>query len=154
MDTKIEVKIIPHGRPTITYGVDDHPVSTIELVEPMSLQFNLDLGQGSHEVYIDFASKTNDTPDMAVEIDCVTAGGIAVDRLKWAGKYYPQYPEPWASQQTETLQDCINSATYLGWNGRWVLQFTVPIFTWIHRIENLGWIYSIDPKTKQLIKNG
>jgi hypothetical protein len=33
----------------------------------------------------------------------------------------------------------------MGWNGRWELNFRVPIFTWIHQLENLGWIYAPDP---------
>ena len=77
---------------------------------------------------------------MAVEIESVTVEGITVDRFKWAGIYTPNYPEPWASTQTN-LQPTLQSATYLGWNGRWELPFSVPIFTWIHQTENLGWIY-------------
>lgn len=43
--------------------------------------------------------------------------------------------------QTETLPKFQTNATYLGWNGLWVLEFELPIFTWIHKLENLGWIY-------------
>lgn len=66
--------------------------------------------------------------------------GMSLDRFKWAGVYFPVYPEPWASTQID-LPKFHKSATYLGWNGQWELEFSVPIFTWIHKLENLGWIY-------------
>jgi hypothetical protein len=113
---------------------------TLELNAPAELQFAVNLESGPHTFYIDFRNKTNNTPEMAVEIDSVTFEGITVDRFKWAGVYTPDYPEPWASTQTN-LQATLPSATYLGWNGRWELPFTTPIFTWIHQIEHLGWIY-------------
>lgn len=140
MDTRFSIKLIPHGSPIITYGLDQSVGETLELNAPAELQFAVDLESGPHTFYIDFRNKTNDTPEMAVEIDSVTFEGITVDRFKWAGVYTPDYPEPWASTQTN-LQPTLPSATYLGWNGRWELPFTTPIFTWIHQIEHLGWIY-------------
>ena len=140
MDTRFSIKLIPHGNPIITYGVNDATGETLAITAPVELQFDLDLDQGPQSFYIDFRNKTNDTPEMAVEIASVTFEGITVDRFKWAGIYTPTYPEPWASSQAN-LAPTIKSATYLGWNGRWELPFTVPIFTWIHQLENLGWIY-------------
>ena len=93
-------------------------------------------------VILEFANKTNNTADMAVEIVAVAIEGMTLDRFKWSSRYYPVYPEPWASEQTDPLPEFHPSATYLGWNGRWELEFATPIFTWIHRLENLGWIYS------------
>jgi len=141
MDTRFSIKLIPHGNPIITYGVNQAKGETLVITEPVELQFNLELEKGPQVFYIDFRNKTNDTPEMAVEIDSVTFEGITVDRFKWAGIYTPDYPEPWASSQSN-LAPTVMSATYLGWNGRWELPFTVPVFTWIHQLENLGWIYS------------
>jgi hypothetical protein len=140
MNTRFSIELVPHGHPVITYGLDTE-VNTIELQKPMSLYFDVELDQGPHKFYIDFKNKTNKTPEMAVEIAGVTVEGIIVDRFKWAGIYTPTYPEPWASTQSN-LAATLRSATYLGWNGRWELPFSVPIFTWIHQTENLGWIYS------------
>jgi hypothetical protein len=135
------IRLQPHGRPTITYGVDED-INTITLTESIELLFSLNLSNGLHKFYIDFANKTNETPEMAVEIVDVTIEGMTLDRFKWAGLYYPNYPEPWASQQTKVLPHVHRHATYLGWNGRWELELECPIFTWIHKLENLGWIYS------------
>lgn len=140
-NTLIEIELEPEGHyPFISYGIDQFDAQLI-LKETTTLKFDLDLSCGSHKFMLNFSNKTNSTPELAVKINKVTIEGICVDRFKWAGKYYPNYPEPWASEQKHELPDCIDSATYLGWNGIWELDFTVPIFTWIHKIEHLGWIY-------------
>ena len=141
MDTKFSIELIPHGSPIITYGLDQAVGKTLELTVPVKLEFDVDVAQGTHKFFLEFRNKTNHTPEMAIEIQQVSFEDIATDRMKWAGLYYPDYPEPWASQQTAPLESVIKSSTFLGWNGRWELEFSVPIFTWIHKLENLGWIY-------------
>jgi len=140
-NTEIEIQLCGEDHPVITYGINDTKLDTITLNGVHTLKFNFDLSSGLNTIFIDFANKTNDTPEMVVIIDSVSVEGLCLDRFKWAGSYTPVYPEPWASQQTEPLLATMSSATYMGWNGKWVLPFTVPIFTWIHQIENLGWIY-------------
>lgn len=142
-NTEFEIKLVPHGTssPIINYGINDNRSSTgVEITVPVTLRFNLDLEQGPQTFFIEFFNKTNETPDMALEIASVAFEGITVDRFKWAGMYYPKYPEPWASSQTDLLA-CRPTMTYLGWNGRWELAFDTPIFEWIHGLEHLGWIY-------------
>jgi hypothetical protein len=90
---------------------------------------------------IDFFNKTNDHPDMAVMIDRIELFGISDPKFVWNGVYTPKYPEPWYSQQCVQPQKKISNVTYLGWNGTWRIDFDVPVFTWIHKIQNLGWIY-------------
>lgn len=142
-NTKLSVTLRPEGvfTPHIRYGIDQIDMPLILLTDITTLDFNVDLSSGTHKFILSFENKTNETHDQAVIIESITVEGMTLDRFKWAGKYYPVYPEPWASQQTEKLPTVIDSSTYLGWNGRWELEFSVPIFEWIHRIENLGWIY-------------
>lgn len=142
MNTQFKITVRPEGTvsPVITYGVDTAS-TTVTLDKTITLEFNVDLVPGTHSFILEFANKTNSTPDMAVVIERVEFEGISTDRMRWAGLYYPVYPEPWASTQTD-LKPVVDNATYLGWNGRWELPFTTPIFTWIHQLENLGWIYS------------
>jgi hypothetical protein len=139
-NTVFSIRLKPHGSPAIRYGIDETQ-SVVFLTEETVLDFDIDLDSGPHKFIIDFQNKTNATPEMAVEIVSVTFEGMTFDRFKWAGKYYPNYPEPWASEQTEPLPEMHNSTTFLGWNGRWELEFTAPIFNWIHQTEHLGWIY-------------
>lgn len=143
-NTEFSIHLIPHGivKPVISYGLKGQTESNLIILEkPATLHFNVDLESGSKVFYILFENKTNETADMAVEIDSVTFEGMTLDRFKWSNKYYPNYPEPWASSQVESLPKIRPASTFLGWNGRWELEFEVPIFTWIHRLENLGWIY-------------
>jgi hypothetical protein len=78
--------------------------------------------------------------DKAVVIESISFFGISHPKFAWAGVYEPIYPEPWASQQTD-LKPLLKSHTYLGWNGKWTLTFDVPVFTWMHKVQDLGWIY-------------
>jgi len=103
------------------------------------------LPAGSQEFTIKFTNKkdtdTTETADKAVIVDRVEFNDINSPRFAWAGVYQPDYPEPWYSQQTVAPKPLLKSHTYLGWNGQWTLTFTTPIFTWIHSVEDLGWIY-------------
>ena len=141
-NTQFSIRLKPHGQthPDISYGVDEL-TNTLTITQPVTLKFDVNLTEGNHKFCMQFLNKTNDTPDMAVEIESATFEGMTYDRFKWASRYYPIYPEPWASEQ-QHLEQMIPSATYLGWNGYYEIPFTVPIFTWIHQTENLGWIYS------------
>jgi len=143
-NTRISITLRPEGQtpPTIRYGLDTVSMEPEFLVGSKTIDFDIDMSEGEHKLIVYFENKTNETSDQAVIIESVTVEGMTLDRFKWAGKYYPVYPEPWASEQTEPLPAVRECATYLGWNGCWELKFTVPIFTWIHKIENLGWIYS------------
>lgn len=82
--------------------------------------------------------------DKAVIIDRVAFNGIESLDFVWQGLYTPVYHEEWYHQQISqgTVPDKIlKYHNYLGWNGEWKLTFSVPIFTWIHQVQNLGWIY-------------
>ena len=82
--------------------------------------------------------------DKAVIIESISFFGITDPRFAWAGVYKPDYPEPWATEQHNkgvVLKQHLSPHTYLSWPGKWTLTFDVPVFTWIHRVQNLGWIY-------------
>jgi len=141
--TRFSIHLRPHGvvSPQIRCGINNLSTHTLVLNNDAELAYDLELPIGQHKFMLEFANKTNATPDMAVEIVSVEFEGMTLDRFRWSGVYYPDYPEPWASEQTDPLPKFHTSATYLGWNGRWELAFETPIFTWIHQLENLGWIY-------------
>lgn len=80
--------------------------------------------------------------DKAVIIKSVGFFDITDNRFVWAGEYCPSYPEPWYSEQTVKPESLLKNHTYLCWNGKWTLTFDVPVFTWIHKIQDLGWIYN------------
>lgn len=140
-NTRFAVTLTGIGRPKISYGIDDQVCNTISIDTNVILHFSLDLTATTHKFFFEFANKTNATPDMMVVVDSVAVEGITTDRLKWSGIYTPNYPKPWADAQSN-LAPTLPGATHLGWNGRWELAFGVPIFTWLHQKEHLGWIYS------------
>lgn len=140
-NTRFAVTLTGTGGPVVTYGIDDQVCNTIAINGSVVLHFSLDLTTADHRFFFEFNNKTNDIPDMMVVVESVAVEGIVTDRLKWSGIYTPNYPQPWADAQGK-LDPALPGATHLGWNGRWELPFSVPIFTWLHQTEHLGWIYS------------
>ena len=145
MDTVFDIVVKPHWWqtvPEISYGINDDVINTILISNTTTLRLSFPFALGKHKVWINYNNKNynecilDQNLDMSVEIESVAIEGMTLDRFKWAGDYYPIYPNEYPDKQS-----VIKSATYLGWNGRWELSFTTPIFTWIHRLENLGWLY-------------
>lgn len=119
----------------------------LDHVHNLSFSFQ---AQGQQTLAIDFYNKTDSDSqpdrglDKAVIIQSISFFGITDPRFIWVGHYQPQYPEPWASQQRAqglVLDPVLTNVDRMGWNGRWWLDFDLPIFTWIHNLQNLGWIY-------------
>lgn len=106
------------------------------------------LPHGNYDITIEFLNKKNSDnvngKDKAIRIDKIIFNNIESKKFVWQGIYQPIYPEPWLSQQKKLGKlhaPILTEQTYLGWNGIWRLTYSTPIFTWIHKIENLGWIY-------------
>ena len=111
-----------------------HTLNTVKRIE---LEFNASIGW----IQILFDNKPQSDHSMAVIVDQVEFFGITDSKFVWAGVYIPDYPEPWYSQQATKPADKLLQHNYLGWNGCWRLDFDVPVFTWMHRTLNLGWLY-------------
>ena len=119
-----------------------------EITESKVYSYEEYLEEGNHDIIIKFLNKKNydtiDGKDKAIKIDKIVFNNIESSQFVWQGIYEPIYPEPWLSQQKKTGKvplPILTSQTYLGWNGKWKLTYSAPIFSWIHKIENLGWIY-------------
>ena len=68
-----------------------------------------------------------------IEIDEIDIGALVFE-----GIYRPEYPEPWAAQQTQQgieLPDTIKNSPSMGHNGTWTFSFTSPFYMWL--LENL-----------------
>lgn len=154
MDTKykteIEITLVPTyytTPPEIKYGIDECDYHCV-LVEPITIKLQKQLPQGQHFLIIDFFNKTNHDciPELNVDkfitIQDVKIGGINSQRFKWISEYTPRYPEPWYSEQITKPNPIQTGATVLGFNGIWKLNFSSPVYTWIHSIENMGWVWT------------
>jgi hypothetical protein len=119
-----------------------------EIKESKVYSYEEYLSAGNYDIIVEFLNKKNsdtvDEKDKAVKIDKIIFNNIESEKFVWQGIYQPNYPEPWATQQKKLgkeLNSVLTPITYLGWNGQWRLTYSTPIFTWIHKIKNHGWIY-------------
>ena len=91
---------------------------------------------GSSNLVVEHHNKDVNDVDTAVEIVNVSFFGISDPKFVWAGVYYPDYPKHYPDKTSP-----LPGHGYLGWNGVYRLEFSVPVFTWIHQVQNLGWLY-------------
>ncbi len=129
--------------PEILVTMDKELLFSGRLTETRKIQLDHSLDDSvSHRLAVEFLNKQDTDTDLinnrdkAVVINAIEFFGIESPRFVWAGEYRPTYPTHMKSQPA-----ILKYQNYLGWNGVWYLDFTVPIFTWIHQVEDLGWIY-------------
>lgn len=129
----------PIGRPWVRVGLDDYKQEK-QLKTLTTFEWDFD-ATDSVCLTVEHFDKSDTDPTTAVEIVGIEFFGISDPKFAWAGTYYPEYPELWLSQQEIKPSAGLPGQTYLGWNGVYKLTFDVPVFTWMHRTLNLGWIY-------------
>ena len=143
----ISLKIKPHWNdvpPLARFTLDDDIIWDGKIEDIKSFDFTRYLAPGDHICNIELYDKPDLDGYQGLEILDLSFGCIRSRRFVWQGVYRPRYPEPWATEQKNKgidLLSVLHNTDYLGWNGTWCLTFSCPIFTWIHRLENLGWIY-------------
>jgi len=150
--TLIEINITPKKCvtfPHVKIGIDDNIWYNGLLSETKSFINDIELEVSEHNIFIELLNKTNENSnqieDQAIIINYIKFENILANRFVWNGIYVPEYPEPWATEQKNNnmeLPKTLTNTNYIGWNGVWKLKFDVPIFTWIHKTENLGWIFN------------
>lgn len=123
--------------PEFSVSIDDRLLDQGQIESDRILSFSTDLEPGPHTISVAFTNKTQDDTvvrdgeiiaDKALIVDGIALEGYRLDGFLYQATYYPIGKDP------------IKSG-YMGWNGRWKLDITTPIFTWIHEQQNLGWIY-------------
>lgn len=136
---KMSVTLRPVDCPEILVGVNGN-IASMRLTETTVLDYEFE-SIGSCQLTVELI---NQQASEAVVVENVSFFGIEDPKFAWTGVYEPIYPEPWATQQREkgvVLKPQLCPHTYIGWPGKWTLTFDLPVFTWIHRVQNLGWIY-------------
>ena len=129
--------------PVITWRLDSNDWQQIQIVDNFEICVCDKLHIGAHKIEIVYNNKTDVDLSSAVIVEKVSVEGISTVSVS-QGTYYPEFPEPWASEQKAIgvdLFETYKTSTYMGWNGRWEFVFETPTFAWIHKIENLGDIY-------------
>jgi hypothetical protein len=138
----IEFDVI--GIPDVHVSLDGGEIHSGILGKSMSMCIDCDLELGKHVLVIEHRNKQLNDPSTELIINSISFNGIASPKFAWQGIYSPSYPEPWATEQLSAgrrLAPELMATTHLGWNGKWTLTFTAPVFTWIHQVEDLGWIH-------------
>lgn len=148
LDLILEIEPVWHeSLPRITVLFDQEQLFHGEISQIQRINLRRDVLPGQHCISLLFDNKTDlDTDieqklDKAVIVKQITLNGITDPKFVWAGVYYPRYPELWLGQQSIVPPATLNNQTYLGWNGTWRLDFTAPVFSWIHQLQSLGWVY-------------
>lgn len=125
----------PVGKPWIRVRLNGSVCLEIQLADTVSLKLAPECDTKCLLEVEHFAKQDND-PDTAVIVENIDFFGISDPRFVWTGTYYPDYPEHYENKRSE-----LPGQGYLGWNGVYRLEFDVPVFTWIHRTLNMGWLY-------------
>lgn len=139
MDTKfnthIKITLEPIGSPEVKISVLDQ-VKQLVLNHESSFEFHTQSYAGNLVIAVEMLNKAHNDPSTAVVIKSITFNNVSHEKFAWQGCYRPDYPPHLADQNPE-----LPGQTYLSWNGRYELPVTVPIFTWMHRVLDFGWIH-------------
>ena len=115
------------------------------LFKTSTAEFDIDLDNGPHIIRFELINKTNkdttEDQDLAVIIKNIAINGISDPKILLASTYRPDYPEPWYSQQDPKPKPLLHGLSYLGWNGIWELEFSVPEYQRLHKTLDLGQQY-------------
>jgi hypothetical protein len=130
---KMSLQLRPINYPRVLITAGDKSVDQI-LTRTQEFEFDF-VANDQVTVQVHHVDKLDSDPDTAVEIVSVSFFDITNPQFAWAGVYTPNYPSHW------TGPDILPGQTYLGWNGTWQLEFSVPVFSWMHQKLNLGWLY-------------
>jgi len=131
--------------PDVTVLVDQDVLSSgPQNLDSVIIQYDRKLDPGNHRLEIRYHNMTKITeldPCMAVIVEKVSFQSVEHD-FKVYSRYRPDYPSAWLQEQISQGRPPAEQihSNYLGWNGVWCLDFQTPIYQWIHRRMDLGWL--------------
>ena len=127
----IDITLAGIGQPQIRWA--DGTVHTL----PGAKTFTF---HDQYEIKFEYFGKTYDQ-EQYINIVKLSVMDMESPKITLQSQYKPDYPEPWYSQQSPVPDNILYGYNHLGWNGTWSLTTTAPIFTWLHKTLELGWIY-------------
>lgn len=132
---KMCVTLEPVGQPWV--NVDMAGQGRIQqLTETTDFEFEFNTASDLCCLTVEHFKKDDNDPTTAVIVKEINFFGISDSRFVWQGIYYPKYPQHYLDKKSP-----LPGQEYLGWNGTYQLEFTIPVFTWMHKVQSLGWIY-------------
>ena len=125
---KVSVLLEPVGSPMVNVSCGGQS-KTLRLFTTASwVDFEFTQTVGDAQLIVEMFNKEPNDSTTAVIVKSVKLNGIEHIQHTFKGIYYPIDKDP--------VQD-----TYIAWNGQWILNFSVPVYTWMHQVQGLGWIY-------------
>lgn len=126
--TRVEVLLEPVGTPDVVVTCNSRTKELI-VTEPTWVDFTFNNTTGPEQLTVTHRNRKNSDGITAVMVKSIKFNDIESPKIVYQGIYYPVGKE---SRRTD----------YIDFNGVWVLDFTVPIYTWLHEVLGLGWIYN------------
>ena len=141
-DYRVKIKIVLGAVkcPYVKISVDNQQ-QVCQIDQLTEFDYDFVTNDSTVGISVEHFNKDNTDAETAVEIVSIEFFNISDPAFAWAGNYYPDYPEPWYSQQTTKPATLLPGQTYLGWNGVYKLEISVPVFEWMHKKLAMGWIY-------------
>ena len=133
-NVEIDILLKPVGRPKCRLNLDDQ-YRDITVDKEMQIKL-FHKGHGKSILTIEHYNKAELDSTTALIIEGIKFNQISNPKFVHQGIYYPDYPKHLIGNDT-----VLPHKNYLSWNGVWQLEFTLPIYTWIHKTLDLGWIY-------------
>ena len=130
----IDIVLKPVGEPKCRISIDDQR-QDLTVDKEMQIQL-FHQGHGQARLTIEHYDKAELDPTTALIIEEIKFNGISSPKFVYQANYYPTYPKHLIGNDV-----VLPHKNYLSWNGIWILEFALPIYTWIHKVEDFGWIY-------------
>lgn len=125
---RVAVLLEPVGSPMVKV-VCNNQNKILRLSNQASwINFDFEQEVGPARLSVELFDKHSTDPTTAVIIKQIKLNDIEHIQNTYQGIYYPH--------DMDSKRD-----TYLAWNGIWILDFTVPVYSWMHKTQGLGWIY-------------
>ena len=128
-------------RPQYSIWLDENVVRQSEITqEPHIIEFQRGLSAGEHHLKIRLENKEDsDTKvvdgkivkDLLLNINDIQIDGVSLGNLLRTADYILDKPQEYNGTTITQLNNCVN----LGWNGTYILKFSIPFYVWL--LENL-----------------
>lgn len=126
-----------HRWPEFYLKIDDRLQDSGQIKEQREYNFDIQLNDGKHSITVGLLNKI-DTDTIVVDDKIVNDMALVVQKIVIEGYEFDDFLYQAVYSPIQREQSHSN---YLSWNGEWRLDFTTPIFTWLHQTQHLGWIY-------------
>lgn len=121
--------------PTVEIKLNDSvlcPTQTISKTETVS--FDADLSDGQSYSLVIVRGNHMGRGEQMLSIKKVEADGINLNKLFDEVYCFPEYPKQWLEQQIKaghSWPEKQKGWRDLGFNGKWVIDFDTPFYTWL-----------------------